>query len=739
MQFESDPGDLEPRPDRHRPLERPQARIAYIRHPPAPTTDEIEVDRRPAVVAAYRSADLLDQSEISEQVKGRIHRRRTQPGKPLSDFLVDGFDTWMAGAAHDRVIDRHPLRGEPSAARGEPLPQVLPPARIYLNGILIDTHFRQYYTCSGRFRQPVSVSTRGEVGITSYVRRPSVPPIVHPVAGFANPPTEPASAARSARAGATWERSALLGVLVLAAGLRWELLGTRPLWLDEAYSVGVAGKTLYEILAFLRTSDAHPIGYYALLALWIRWFGVGLVEMRALSLICGVAAVFLTWRLSRQLFSPAIGIVAAAVVALNPFQIIVSNEIRMYPLLACLVLASTWTLWRASQSPGRLWWWGAYGASVALLGYTSYYSFFLVPAQILWVLLRGSLRPAIVNLCVAGGVALALYLPWIPYALTLPDRPVPWRQPLHLDYVLSVVATQIFGGYLFKSGSYYMVGTGLAPAYDVLLLLPFLALLVAGAFTLGRLNTPAQRLVGLSWVVPLVLIVLVSLARGGLAAFPRHLVFLEPFAAIGVAAGIVRLGQSLATGRTAVAPKVLVPVLGSLLVIAFTYPAIAQADPAHQLYRYDLAADFVRSRYKSGDVIIYFPAGTDLPFRYYFRPPGEQIVILADRRRWTRPALHHSIKKAADYLAAHEVERVWLVFSLPWPKGSLSDLVQALNARKFHESPMQDFRDLWVMLLIRTSSPHGDSRSSLTQGPDLSYRAVPRDGDSSGENRAPRP
>ncbi len=461
--------------------------------------------------------------------------------------------------------------------------------------------------------------------------------------------------------------------------------------------------------------------------------------MRALSLVCGVAAVLLTWRLSRQLFSPAIGIVAAAVVALNPFQIIVSNEIRMYPLLVCLVLVSTWTLWRASQSPGTVWWWGAYGASVALMGYTSYFSFFLIPAQILWVLFLGSPRPAIVNLCIAGGVALVLYLPWIPYALALPDRAVPWRQPLHLDYVLSVVATQIFGGYLFKSGSYYMVGTGLPLTSNVLLLLPFLALLVAGAFTLSRLNTPALRLVGLSWVVPLVLVVIVSLARGGVAAFPRHLVFLEPFAAIGVAAGIVRLRESLVTARTAGARRVLVPVLGSLVVIAFSYPAVAQADPAYQLYRYDLAADFVRSRYKSGDVVIYFPAGTDLPFRYYFQPPGEQIVILADRRRWTRPALRHSIQQAADYVATHEVERVWLVFSLPWPKGSLNDLVQALNARKFHESPMQDFRDLWVMLLIRTGSSNGDSRSSLTQGPALSFHSVPHGDLTPGENRVPRP
>jgi uncharacterized membrane protein len=472
--------------------------------------------------------------------------------------------------------------------------------------------------------------------------------------------------------------------------------------MDEAYSLGVASKPFHDILAFLRTSDAHPIGYYALLSAWIRVFGTGLAAARFPSLLCGVAAVFLTWRIGRDFFSPAVGIAAAALVALNPFQIIASNEMRMYLLLECVALASTWILWRASRSTSLVWWVG-YGVSLALMAYTSYYSFVLIPAQLLWVFLSRSSRHPIVDLYVAGLVALLLYLPWIPYALALPDRGIPWRQPVHLNYLFGVAATQIFGGYLFNTGSYYTIGSGLPLTDNLLVLLPFLALLGAGVVALGRVNARARLLVGLSWAGPLVLIVLVSVARGGIAAYPRHLVFLEPFAALLVAAGIVHLRTFLAA-----APRAVVPPLAFLLIVAFGYPAVAQANPAYQYYRYDLAAEYVRTHYTPGDAIVYFPGGTDLPFRYYFSPPGAQIVILTDRRHWSRTALQSPIRQAADSVAAHGVERVWLVYSLPWPRGSLSDLVQALNERTYRESPSQDFRDLWVMLLVRSDSraPH---------------------------------
>ena len=508
------------------------------------------------------------------------------------------------------------------------------------------------------------------------------------------------------------EGVALFGVMVVAFALRLYLLGSRPLWLDEAYSLGVAGRSIRDILAFLRVSDAHPLGYYALLSVWLRWAGAGLAEARLPSLLFGLAAVFLTWRIGRRLFSVPVGLVAAGIVALNPFQIIAANEIRMYPLLECTALASTWLVWRAAQSSGARWW-AAYGVSAAAMAYTSYYAFLLIPAQALWAWwpkmpagpeaagshsVGASRRQTLGNLSSAG-VAFALcYLPWMPYVLELPNRPVPARQPPHLDYLLGLAASQTFGGYLFSAGNYHWTGVRLPVAGALLLLLPFVGLLGLGIAALGRVNAPARLLVLLSWGGPLLLVVCASFARGVIAAYPRHLVFLEPFAAMLLAGAIVEVWRRLSA--IPLRPAV-VPAAACLLLAAFGYPAVAQFNPATQYYHYDLAAGLVQSHYQRGDAVVYFPAGTQLAFRYYFAPPGPEVRVVADRHAWSRAAFQPAIQTAADAAAAGGAGRIWLVYSLPWPKGSLSDLVRALEERGYRAGPSWDFRDLWVTSFTR--------------------------------------
>ncbi len=495
------------------------------------------------------------------------------------------------------------------------------------------------------------------------------------------------------------EPLALLGVLVLAFSLRWHLIATRSLWLDEAYSLEVAHRNIHNIWVFLRGNDAHPIGYYALLSTWIRWFGTDLTAMRSLSLIFGMGAVVLTWLLGRVLFSPAVGIVAAALVSVNPFQIIASNELRMYPMLTCLSLISTWLLWRACASPPRAGWWVAYGVSAALAGYTSYYAFFLFPAQALWVVVwaRPSVR-AVTGLAVATATALVLYIPWIPYVLTLPARfPWGWRAPIGLYYLSDLFTTQTFGGYLFSTATYQEFGK-LAFKYQPVLLFPLLVFLGAGIFALGRISRPARSLTVLLWVGSLVLIVLVSLAIGRMAAFTRHLVFLQPFAALLLAGGIVYLRDALVA-----APRGLVPLLGLLMVLSFAYPAVdnAQENPQYRYFSYDRAAGLVKRLYQPGDTILYFPDGTAPAFRYYFDPRGTQLALAVPHRRFTQAATEPAIGQAAEYLAAHQSNRVWLVFSQPWPGDSVNALRRALFEKHFREGPVEDFHGVYVELLVR--------------------------------------
>jgi len=490
---------------------------------------------------------------------------------------------------------------------------------------------------------------------------------------------------------------ALLGVLVLAFGLRFELLGTRPLWFDEAFSLEVAKKTIPELWTYLHLNDTHPLGYYALLSVWVRWFGTGLAVMRIPSLVLGMGVVGLTWAVGRRLASPAVGVVAAGLVALHPYQIFSSNEMRMYALLGVVSLVSTWAVWRAVEAPRRVWRWVAYGVSIALMGYTSYYAFLLVPAQALWVLLVLPRREGIVRLGTAAVVALACYAPWAPALVTLPSRlPWAWRNPADVYYVASLVTSQTFGTYLFDSGSYFTIGRVPLQNYPILIF-PFAVLLVLGALALGGVDRRGRSLVVVSWLLPLVLVVAVSLLVGRQFAFGRHLVFLEPFAALLLAAGIVHAGDAAPS-----LPRALLPLLAACLVLTYLMPAVGNVqDPQAMPYRWDLAARFLETEVRPGDVIVYLPGAMSSPIRYYYDAPTPQIFLTFSSHRWTERDSQPAIRQAVGVISARGYRRVWIVFSTPWPPGSLEAFVAQLQHAGYAQGPVQDFHEVWVGLLAR--------------------------------------
>ncbi len=498
-----------------------------------------------------------------------------------------------------------------------------------------------------------------------------------------------------------WELPAMAGVMLLAASLRWERIGTRNLWQDEAFSLDVARRSLPEILTFLRGNDAHPAGYYVMLSAWIRLVGQDLAWMRILSVAFGLGAIVLTWRLGRQWFSPAVGAGAAALLALNPFQIFASNELRMYMPLEFLALFSTWALWRASGSPRSVVRWVIYGASLALMGYVSYYSFLLIPAQVLWIFRSRPARDAVRQSAIATVAALALYAPWIPF-LVQPVAVVQGGllnvrgQGLWATYVPEVIASQTFGGYLFNMLGYHII-RGLSLEYYGLLLFLFLVLIAGGAFWLVRVNRPAASLGGLSWGVPVALVVAASLALHRTVAYTYHLNFLQPFLAQFVAAGVVHFQEVVDA-----APRRLVTLTAALGVLLFMAPAVEnlQWNPEYQAYRFDSAAHLVRKLYQPGDAVVYVPVGARRAFSFYFTPPRRELSIPVDAGHRTRESLQESIRGVAGALTPADT-RVWIVYVLPVPEGTVQDLVAAIEGRGYRWVIVNDFKGVSVGLLVR--------------------------------------
>src|SRR5512141_2175655 len=135
----------------------------------------------------------------------------------------------------------------------------------------------------------------------------------------------------------------LLLILILATALRWYRIDGQSFWNDEGNSARIAERSL-QLITEAAAGDIHPPLYYYLLHFWRDVFGSSEIALRSLSAMLGLALVWLTYLIARRVFDAGIGLVAALVTAIDPFQIYYSQEARMYMLLAVIAAASTLTL-----------------------------------------------------------------------------------------------------------------------------------------------------------------------------------------------------------------------------------------------------------------------------------------------------------------------------------------------------------------------------------------------------------
>lgn len=147
-------------------------------------------------------------------------------------------------------------------------------------------------------------------------------------------PTQPADTApHPAR---FWLLCALVTLLALA--LRLPTLASRSLWLDETYSAWFAAVPLRELWTSVPLYETHPPFYYTLLKGWIALFGNGEAAMRSLSVLAGVATVFLMPACARlaRLGARAerVALLAALFLATNAYAINFSQQARPYAIQA---------------------------------------------------------------------------------------------------------------------------------------------------------------------------------------------------------------------------------------------------------------------------------------------------------------------------------------------------------------------------------------------------------------------
>ncbi len=195
-------------------------------------------------------------------------------------------------------------------------------------------------------------------------------------------------------------------VTLLAFVLRVYHLDTQSYWIDEGWTLHYAALTPAQLWHTLQTTRVVPPLYHFLTLYWSALAGNGEYAMRFLSVLCGTLSVPLTMRFGRALGDARLGLIAALLIAVSPYQIWHSQDARNYTMLTAAALVSMWsfmTLWQ-----GRWGWrWQllyVLGTEWALL--THYHALILIGVQGLFLLVTWLLRPAGIFGC------RQLYLRW---------------------------------------------------------------------------------------------------------------------------------------------------------------------------------------------------------------------------------------------------------------------------------------------------------------------------------------
>ncbi len=503
------------------------------------------------------------------------------------------------------------------------------------------------------------------------------------------------------RIGAGWTPALVAALTLLAYALRVYRLDAVSLRGDESLTVLFSAYPLPELIEGIRTVEPNPPLYYFLLRGAMILFGQYDWTMRYVSTLFGVLSVPLVYGLGRALFAEdgrpgragdlplgaAVGLLAAALLAINPFQIWHSQDVRNYTLWPALSMASLTLMLRALR--GDRWpLWVGY-ALVALTSlYTHYYDVFVVLAANAYVFASyWRLRALLKRWIVVQAVLAALYLPW---PLLGSSRPFTYAGTSGDVPGLLYIARQTLSALVLGETLPQSISRTLAPALALLVLLGLgYAWRMERRTERTRVRSRPYAFLLFYLAVPIFCVFLVTRVRP--LFWVRYMNVIAPGFYLSLSLALVALTQV----RVRRAPPLAAVVGVALLLVPSAYSLYGHYYDRSYRKSPDwrgLAAH-LEAHVEAGDVIVEnYP---DPTLSYYYRGPARRLV-LPDRSAVDQVGALAVDRKATGetlrrLLAEHR--RLWLLPQRSsWdPEGFVESSLNR-RARKVHEEHAAGFR-----------------------------------------------
>ncbi len=255
----------------------------------------------------------------------------------------------------------------------------------------------------------------------------------------------------------------MLAILLLASYIRIHDLNAQGMWGDEGWSMWLARGDSVRDLTMTMVADHHGPVYSMLLRAWDALAGNTVLALRAITVLFSIASIALIYRLGRALFSPAAGVGAALAFTLMDKQVVLTQEVRDYPMVffTMIGIAYLYVRWRQDRSRGT-----AFGfVALSVFGlYLHYYCYMVNLAILLHAALTLRDRAAGRHFVALNALVALAFVPWTfvvvhQFVNTPVDSEVLTIHGLPFDrYTLEYLATESFGRPVALFGLLALVG-----------------------------------------------------------------------------------------------------------------------------------------------------------------------------------------------------------------------------------------------------------------------------------------
>ena len=478
--------------------------------------------------------------------------------------------------------------------------------------------------------------------------------------------------------------------------LRRYHLGAESLWFDEADLVRRARQPVSSLLeAFTEAGENGPL-YTLMLHYWLsaidalpplastlhRLFGPNDEALvRAISALFGAAAIPLMYRLAKRVAGVGAGMLAASLLAVNPFHIWHSQDAKMYTLLVLMTILTSVLYIEALECNTPRLWLGYVIATWIMLTVHSLSGLVLLAQLTATPFLE--IRNQKSEISPIRNTRRWLRWAWAMLLIFIPLFPIAW-----LRLAALVTGTADVGGWYTPTGLGDILTTifvtfavnRAGQPWEILGAAAMAGLALLGVVAIWRKGSGVRDqeseggephairithyalrtwpLVLSLWLVPILVFWLITLR---LPLFqPRYLIMALPPYLLIVAIGLLTLRRV----------HIIVGVVGAVLLALPTYAALAGVNYSDQVQKEDWrgALAHVQEHLRLRDVIVVFPGYMVTAVNYYYKPGGVGQVPQVDVK--TVPSLrtegYTPAQLEADLRAIVQCrERAWLITSPP--------------------------------------------------------------------------